>query len=77
MAGSIDKRHYRAYVKLAKSSKKTLSLFPGCESMEVLLDERLRLYQLVIKLRYMRITADLSFMTAATNTSPRNLNTGE
>ena len=77
VAGSIDKRHYRAYVKLAKSSKKTLSLFPGCESMEALLDERLRLYQLVIKLRYMRITADLSLMTAATNTSPRNVNTGE
>ena len=78
VAGFIDKRHYRPYVKLAKSSKKTLSLFPGCESMEVLLDERLRLYHLVIKLRYMRITADLSYMTpVTTNTSSRNVNTGE
>jgi len=73
---SIDNKHYKPYVKLAKSSKKTLSLFPGCEAMEALLDERLHLHYLVVKLRYMRITADLSYRVASI-TSGTHVNTGE
>ena len=66
VSNTIDKKHLGAYTKLATNTQKTVSLFPssGCDAMQTLFDERLRLHYLIVLLRYMRITADLSYHTA-------------
>eukprot|EP01032_Pedospumella_encystans_P013220 gene13220-15233_t len=58
----IEKYHMHAYRSLCKRTLKSLSYFAGCEGMEALLNERLKMQDKLLYLWFLRMAAEVYLM---------------